>query len=335
MTKQDSSTTIIDIAKRANVTDITVSRAFNHPEMVKKETRDKILAIAQELNYVPNLFARNLKNKNSRIIGVVTDSTFNPFYVVLIQTVSRLAKEKGYQVMIFDSDSDEKAEKTAIETLVSYKASGILLSPVRDDKDYQPSYLSLIDQHNVPLVFVDRAIYGYEKKYSGLFLKNFEIGALTGKFLNEQNSENTLIISGPKNSEISLSRLSGIYASFPNRKNLNVLYSSYMFNKKDEAYLRQKVQELYTPGMYIVGLNGIITAGMYKIIAELGLSCRYFSVDLPPYADTYHLSISGVHHDSVYLGELTTELLFTEIERDTNKGHETKQIFVDGKLVIY
>ena len=108
-----------------------------------------------------------------------------------------------------------------------------------------------------------------------------------------------------------------------------------MFNKKDEAYLRQKVQDLYTPGMYIVGLNGIITAGMYKIIAELGLSCRYFSVDLPPYADTYHLSISGVHHDSVYLGELTTELLFSEIERDTNKGHETKQIFVDGKLVIY
>ncbi|MCQ8205839.1 hypothetical protein NP569_26490, partial [Vibrio parahaemolyticus] len=82
----------------------------------------------------------------------------------------------------------------------------------------------------------------------------------------EQNSENTLIISGPKNSEISLSRLSGIYARFPNRKNLNVLYSSYMFNKKDEAYLRQKVQDLYTPGMYIVGLNGIITAGMYKII---------------------------------------------------------------------
>ncbi len=52
---------------------------------------------------------------------MVTDSTFNPFYIVLIQTVSRLAKEKGYQVMIFDSDSDEKAE-TAIETLVSYKA---------------------------------------------------------------------------------------------------------------------------------------------------------------------------------------------------------------------
>ncbi|MEX6383993.1 hypothetical protein AB6F61_13760 [Providencia hangzhouensis] len=117
---------------------------------------------------------------------MVTDSTFNPFYIVLIQTVSRLAKEKGYQVMIFDSDSDEKAEKTAIETLVSYKASGIRRSPVRDDKDYQPSYLSLIDQHNVPLVFVYCSIYGYQNKYSGLFLKNFEIGALTGKFLNQQ-----------------------------------------------------------------------------------------------------------------------------------------------------
>ncbi len=65
-----------------------------------------------------------------------------------------------------------------------------------------------------------------------------------------------------------------------------------MFNKNDEDYLRKKVQELYTPNMYIVGLNGIITAGMYKIILELGLSCRYFSVDLPP-CRYYHLSISG------------------------------------------
>ena len=335
MSKQDSSTTIIDIAKRANVTDITVSRAFNHPEMVKKETRDKILAIAQELNYVPNFFARNLKNNNSRIIGVVTDSTFNPFYVVLIQTVSRLAKEKGYQVMIFDSDSDEKAEQTAIETLVSYKASGILLSPVRDDKNYQPSYLSLIDQHRVPLVFVDRSIYGYGEKYSGLFLKNFEIGALTGEFLSKQHCDNILVVSGPKSSEISISRLSGIYEIFSNRKNFNVLYSSYVFNKKDEAYLREKIQAFYTPNMYIVGLNGIITAGMYKIISELGLSCRYFSVDLPPYADTYHLSISGVHHDSVYLGKLTADLLFSEIEKNSNDNSESKQIFVDGKLVVY
>lgn len=333
MTKQDSSTTIIDIAKRANVTDITVSRAFNHPELVKKETREKILAIAQELNYVPNVFARNLKNKNSRIIGVVTDSTFNPFYVVLIQTVSRLAKEKGYQVMIFDTDSDEKAEQTAIETLVSYKASGILLSPVRDDKAYQPSYLSLIDQHKVPLVFVDRSIYG--KDYPGLFLKNFEIGALTGKYLNQQRSENTLIVSGPEHSEISLSRLAGIYDQFTNRKNIHVLYSSYIFSKKDEEYLREKIKELYTPNMYIVGLNGIITAGMYKIISELGLSCRYFSVDLPPYADTYHLSISGVHHDSVYLGKRTAELLFAEIEGGSTKETGSKQIFVNGKLVTY
>ncbi len=59
----------------------------------------------------------------------------------------------------------------------------------------------------MPLVFVDRSIYGYQNKYSGLFLKNFEIGALTGKFLNQQNSENTLIVSGPEGSEISLSRL--------------------------------------------------------------------------------------------------------------------------------
>ena len=59
--------TIVDIAKKAKVTNITVSRAFAHPEMVKKETREKIFKIAKELDYKPNLLLSYLKPMNLRL----------------------------------------------------------------------------------------------------------------------------------------------------------------------------------------------------------------------------------------------------------------------------
>ncbi|WP_038909886.1 LacI family DNA-binding transcriptional regulator, partial [Yersinia pestis] len=96
MSKAYSNATIVDIARRANVTNITVSRTFNQPGLVKQETREKIHAIAKELNYVPNAFAQGLKRSSSQIIGIVTSSMYNPFYSELIQTVSRIARTQCY-----------------------------------------------------------------------------------------------------------------------------------------------------------------------------------------------------------------------------------------------
>ncbi|MGL4860558.1 MAG: LacI family DNA-binding transcriptional regulator, partial [Enterobacteriaceae bacterium] len=228
MTKESNNSTIIDIARRAQVTNITVSRAFNKPHLVKKETREMILSIARELNYVPNAFARGLKNCSSQIIGVVTSSTYNPFYSNLIQTVSRIARNKGYQIMLFDSDGSETAEQDAIHTLFSYQARGILLSAVRDDKAYSPAYLDLADIYQIPLVLIDRDIHA--KKLSGVFIDNNAIGLCAGDYLTRQPQERILIIGGPEDSEITKARLAGIIPALQQAgKTVQVLYGDYSF----------------------------------------------------------------------------------------------------------
>ena len=68
------SVTISDIAKRVNMTTITVSRALSKPDLVKPATLARILEVARELDYVPNAFARGLKRSESLIIGVITAS---------------------------------------------------------------------------------------------------------------------------------------------------------------------------------------------------------------------------------------------------------------------
>lgn len=82
MKKDQKKSTITDVAKHVGMTTITVSRALNTPEKVKRETLERILAAASELNYVPNAIARNLKSKQSHIIGLIIANIDNPFYEI-------------------------------------------------------------------------------------------------------------------------------------------------------------------------------------------------------------------------------------------------------------
>ncbi|TKI04979.1 LacI family DNA-binding transcriptional regulator [Martelella alba] len=334
MKKNNANSTIIDIARRANVTNITVSRVFNQPHLVKPETREKILTIAKELNYVPNAFAQGLKKNSSRIIGVVTSSTYNPFYSHLIQTVSRIARNKGYQIMLFDTDDSESAESLAIQTLFSYQACGILLSAVRDDKNYSPSYLDLADVYRIPLVLIDRDIYG--KKLNGVFLNNIEIGVRAGRFLAEQPEQRLLIVGGPEDSEITKDRVAGIMGALINNNNkqVKIIHGGYKFDSQEQV-LRDMLSAEECWPQYIVGLNGVITLGAMSICHQLHIydQVKFFSIDKPPYCQSYGQHIPGIYHDTVFLGEKAAEILFRLIE--TSPASQTSlREYVPGELTV-
>ncbi|SET03282.1 LacI family DNA-binding transcriptional regulator [Thorsellia anophelis] len=329
MAKDNS--TIIDIAAKAGVTNITVSRAFNKPHLVKKVTREKILAIAKELNYVPNAFAKGLKSNKSQIIGIVASSIYNPFYSTLIKTVSRIAHEQGYQIMIFDSDGKQDVEHQAIKTLLSYQAEGILLSVIRDDKMYKPDYLDMLDEYNIPIVLIDRDI--QDKTLSGVFLDNHQIGVDSGIYIAKKQIDRLLIIGGPKDSLITQTRIKGIKHGLGNLKDeiiIDKLFGDYSFIEQKEAlfeYLTRK--EL--PNM-IVCLNGIIAIGALTICHVLNLQDKilFFSVDHPPNSQAYGQFIPGIYHNSDEIGQIAAEILFDKINvpelvnrplRKVVKGH--------------
>lgn len=333
VSKAIPNSTIVDIARRAGVTNITVSRAFNKPELVKPATREKIHAIAKELNYVPNAFAQGLKNSSSQIIGIVTSSLYNPFYSSLIQRVSRIARRQGYQIMLFDTDGSEEAENQAIQALFSYKARGILLSAVRDDKQYQPDYLELAGAYHIPLILIDRDI--YNRNLSGVFLNNKEIGQLAGKYLAAQPEGNMLILGGPENSEITLSRTAGIVDALKEKKNkITIINGDYDFISQ-QAEVKRWLSEKENQPEYIIGLNGIITLGAMDLCHQLNIYSHvtFFSVDEPPKAASYGMQVAGVYHDTDMLGEIAAELLFNAI-KTADAGHPPRREYFTGNLVI-
>ncbi len=312
--------TIIDIAKRADVTNITVSRAFNKPELVKEETRKKILEIAKELNYLPNVFAQNLKNNQSKIIGFVSDSTFNPIYGIILTQLCKMADKRGYTIMIFETGGSKSAESRAILTLLSHKAKGILLSVVSDSEGYRPSYLDLVKAYQIPLVLFDRDIPGLN--LPGVFLNNIEIGTLCGKYLRKNNYSNYLFCTGPSDSDISQDRVSGLLDSLQvTDQEINIVNSNYTF---EGAYpdIYSYIKGLKKLPDCIVGINGVISMAIIKAFTELNIrDVDLFSFDEVPFSNIYGRHVPCVFHHPSDWAEEVGNLMFNILD-DKHFGHD-------------
>ncbi|HCL49573.1 MAG TPA: LacI family transcriptional regulator, partial [Clostridiaceae bacterium] len=84
-------TTIRDIARKAGVSQATVSRVLNNSGYVKEETRQTIEKVIEELNYTPNAVARSLSKSETNVIGVVVPDINNPFFGEVIKGISMVA----------------------------------------------------------------------------------------------------------------------------------------------------------------------------------------------------------------------------------------------------
>ncbi|UCC51172.1 MAG: LacI family DNA-binding transcriptional regulator, partial [Anaerolineaceae bacterium] len=119
--------TIADIARRANVSIATVSRALSGTSYVAKEKRKAVLAAAAELNYQPNVFARGLASGKSMAIGVLTQNFGTPFYDAIIQGVVRGLQGTNYFPLFADGQWQPEIEREAIMAMMQRQIDGLII----------------------------------------------------------------------------------------------------------------------------------------------------------------------------------------------------------------
>ncbi|WP_274362551.1 LacI family DNA-binding transcriptional regulator [Paenibacillus thermotolerans] len=151
--------TIYDIAKRANCSAMTVSRVINNSGRVGEETRQRVLSIMKELQYVPNQMARSLVLQKSNLLSLLITDIGNPFYTTLVRGAEDAARRLGYRLLLGNSDEDVKKEKDYIDTILSAKVDGVLFAPAGDSS---AANLAKLKQHDIPFVLLDRDIPGIE-----------------------------------------------------------------------------------------------------------------------------------------------------------------------------
>jgi LacI family transcriptional regulator len=142
------------LAKELNLSTSTVSRAFRGSSDINKATKERVLSLANELNYEPNHHASNLREKKSNTIAVIVPEIANNFFSQAINGIERVAREKGYHILIYLTDDDFEKEISFISNLQSGRVDGIIMSVSGEANNHD--YLNKLKKKKIPLVFFDR-----------------------------------------------------------------------------------------------------------------------------------------------------------------------------------
>lgn len=145
-------TTLHDVAKRAGVAPITVSRVINNTGYIRQETRQRVLEAVEELGYVPNRLARGLRSRRSNVLALVLADISNPFFTQIARGVEDTASEHGYMVIYCNTDESEDEEEKYLHLLLQNRVDGILFVPAGSGA----GAIEAARRHNTPLVLIDR-----------------------------------------------------------------------------------------------------------------------------------------------------------------------------------
>lgn len=141
---------ITDIAQKSGVSLTTVSRYFNHPELLSPETQNKIKEAIKDLNYSQNNLARILVTGQSNLVGIIFPHLHLNFYTELLNQLVKYGKEKGYSFIIYTSNNSKEEEMQLIQNLISYRIKSlILLSHLLSPQE--------IEALPVPVISIERA----------------------------------------------------------------------------------------------------------------------------------------------------------------------------------
>jgi LacI family fructose operon transcriptional repressor len=143
-----------DVANRAGVSIATVSRVVNSLPNVRPELRRKVLRAVKELNYQPSRTAQRLRAKRSRVIGLVISDIQNPFFTSVVRGIEDVASERGYSLVLCNSDEDPEKERLYIDVMRAEGVAGMILATT----SHVNSHIRNLLAHNIPIVAIDRRI---------------------------------------------------------------------------------------------------------------------------------------------------------------------------------
>src|SRR5690242_19812212 len=148
--------TLHDVAAKAGVSAITVSRALNNTGHVSADTRQRILDAVSELNYVPNALASSLRSQRTQLLALLLTDITNPFWTTVARGVEDAAIAAGYAVILCNTDENPAKEARYLDLLLRRRVDGLIVGPTSESA----ALLQNLKRRQVPFVLIDRRVGG-------------------------------------------------------------------------------------------------------------------------------------------------------------------------------
>src|SRR3989304_9670876 len=153
--------TVLDVAKRAGVAPITVSRVINNSGYISQPTRERVEAAVKELGYVPNTLARGLRSKRTNTLAFVVTDIMNPYFTLMARGVEDVAGNSDYTVVYCNTDESETKEEKYANILAQRQVDGVLLVPACGNV----KTIKFLESNDITVVVLDRRVSGVETDF--------------------------------------------------------------------------------------------------------------------------------------------------------------------------
>ena len=328
--------TIYDVARKAGVSPMTVSRVINGRRGVRPETREKVLRAIEETGYIPNSLARSFVLQQTKTVGLVIPDITNPFFTTLARGVEDTAAKSQFGVIFCNTDESHEKEVMYLEFLARKRVDGVILAPASRKRHS----LKLLLSRNVPVVLVDREIEGLENLDLDIVKGDSVYGAyILTQHLIRLGHRRIGIIVGSREISTAEDRVEGYRkaleeAGIPLDESL-IRFSSY---SEEGGYTATKeLLALEHRPTAIFGGNNFIAIGAILAIRELGLRVPE-DVALVCFEDIDFLSkvypfLTVVTQPAYSMGVIATELLIRRIE-NRDKIRERREVVLKPELII-
>lgn len=340
MNKKSGKTTIYDVAKAAGVSTSTVSKVFNYPESagITVATRDRILAVARELDY-PKLNRTSNPERDLKRVAVIVPSLMNPYYASMISGIEQALRETDMLMTLYCSHNNPKLEIQSANQIKNTRAAGVIISSICQ----KTSHIRQLMESGISVVASEQQV---DLPCSKVYFNYEKGGYMAAEHLIKSGRSRIAFVSSPLTRPSRRQVLdgykkaladNGLYA-WPELLRVardevagpNELYEFQNGILQMNQLLRDKV-----PVDAVFCINDITAIGVIHAIEKQGLSIpeqiAVVGFDNIIYSEMLNPTLTTIEQSAHELGSLAADLLIRNIK---DSSRESVSLTLEPKLII-
>jgi LacI family transcriptional regulator len=315
---------ISELAKMLNLAKSTISKALKDSHNISAETKERVRAMAKEMNYQPNPHASSLKNHKSHTIAVIVPDSTNHFFSNAIKAIQLAGYERGYHVLTYSTLDDAEKERAIFSLLRNGRVDGVIISTVNDAEHVD--HIKEFSDKGYPVIFFDRVCEDYDSVK--IITNDIEMASFATEFLIDKGCKRVAFLSVLKDFSIGNNRLQG-YIHALNKKNIPVDESLILNGSMDYEHNLKLIREMLT------GPNppdGVL-APVEKMAITCYFVCKEQNIKIPEqlkvvsysnleYASLLSPGLTTIAQPAFEMGTKAAHLMFNSFE---SKKHKLKK----------
>lgn len=315
-----------ELAEKLKLSTATVSKALRDSYDISEKTKQRVLKLARELNYIPNAHASSLRGKKSKTIAVVIPEVTDSYFAQAINGVEAVAQQEGFHVLVYLTHEQVEKENVILQELLNGKVDGVLISVTCQSKD--TSAINRLIQAGIPVVFFDRIFEGLGN--AQITTNDFDASYHLTEHLIQQGCKNIGFLLFSESLNISTQRVNGYKSAL--RQHAFVIREDLLLTCSNHAMENQKaISKL----LKMKDQPDALIASVEKLIIPAYLACAERNLAIPGdikvaafsnlmYANILNPAVTTVTQPAFKMGRTAAELLLGVLKGKHIEHDETK-----------